>query len=133
MNKVRIDKWLWSVRLYKTRSRAAEACRKSHVRSSEKVLKPSYLLSVGDQLHIKKNGFNLVFKVDGLIEKRVGYPIAIQHYTDLTPPEELNKYKDWFVGKAQPEIRNKGIGRPTKRDRREIDEFKGDMYMEDFD
>lgn len=68
----------------------------------------------------------MIFKVVKLIHKRVGAPIAKECYEDLTPAEEMNKFKDWFVGKAKPEFREKGAGRPTKRQRREIDKYKGD-------
>ena len=63
-----------------------------------------------------------------LLEKRVGAPIAQKCYEDLTPEEELNKYNDWFIGKGRAERREKGAGRPTKRERRDIDRFKTDYY-----
>jgi ribosome-associated heat shock protein Hsp15 len=88
------------------------------------VAKPSQLIQQGDHLTVKKNGFNLKYKAVELIRKRVGAPIAQTCYEDLTPEEELNKYNDWFVGKGKTEIREKGAGRPTKRDRRKIERFK---------
>lgn len=132
MSSVRIDKWLWSVRIFKSRTMATTACKAGKVKIEEGNAKPSSLVSVDQKVQVKKNGFNLEFKVLKLIEKRVGAPIAITCYEDLTPAEELNKYQDWFIGKSAPEMREKGAGRPTKRERREIDGFKGFLY-EDYD
>lgn len=124
LKKVRIDKWLWSVRIFKSRSMATDACKSGKVKVGENNIKPSYLLQRGETVFVKKNGFELTFKVVDLLEKRVSAVLAQPCYEDLTPAEELNKYKDWFVGKGRPEVREKGSGRPTKRDRRDIDKFK---------
>ncbi|MEM1322755.1 MAG: S4 domain-containing protein [Bacteroidota bacterium] len=123
-DKVRIDKWLWSVRIFKSRTIASDACKSGKVRIGESSVKPSYLAIVGETVHVRKNGFNMVYKIVKLIEKRVGSPIAVECYEDLTSDEELNKYKDWYVGKASAEKREKGSGRPTKRDRRTLDRYK---------
>lgn len=130
-NKVRVDKWMWSVRIFKSRSLSTKMCKSGRISIGEKKLKPSALISPGDCLHILKEGFNLKIKVVTLLEKRVGAPIAITCYENLTPIEELNKYKSWFIGKGRSEIREKGTGRPTKRDRREIDEFKEEYLFQD--
>ena len=122
--KVRIDKWLWSVRIYKSRSQATDACKSGKVKISDTALKPSYMIAIGDVIGVRKNGFNLTYKVVDLIEKRVSAKLAEPCYENLTPAEELNKYKDWFIGKAAPEQRERGSGRPTKRERRELDDFK---------
>lgn len=124
MDKVRVDKWLWAVRIFKSRSQATDACKSGQVIVDEKTVKPSTLIQLEDIIHVKKDGFRLQFKVLQLIEKRVGAPIAETCKEDLTPEEELNKYKDWFIGKARPEWRQKGDGRPTKKDRRTLEEFK---------
>jgi ribosome-associated heat shock protein Hsp15 len=124
MEKVRIDKWLWSVRVFKSRTISTDACKESKVKVNGETAKASQLIQTGDRIEVKKEGFNFQFRVIQLIEKRVGAPIAITCYEDLTPPEELNKYKEWFVGKAGAEYRDKGTGRPTKKDRREIEGFK---------
>jgi len=125
MEKVRIDKWLWSVRIFKSRTIATDACKSGKVRIDGEPVKPSYLLSENEELTVKKDGFNFEFRATKLIEKRVGAPIAITCYENLTPEEELNKYKSWFLNaKATTEKREKGAGRPTKKERREIDEFK---------
>ncbi len=123
LEKVRIDKWLWSVRIFKTRTLATDACKSGKVKIDDTSVKPSYLLQRDEIVQVRKNGFNLVFKVKDLIQKRVGAPIAQTCYEDLTPQEELNKYRDWFVGKAAAELREKGAGRPTKKERREIERF----------
>ncbi len=128
MEKVRIDKWLWSVRIFKSRTLAADACKEGKVRIAESVAKPSDTVSVGSLLLVRKEGFQLVFKVLQLIDKRVGAPLAATCYENLTPESELNKYADWFVGKRGVEIRERGTGRPTKRERRDIDSFKGDRF-----
>lgn len=130
LDKVRIDKWLWSVRIFKSRSMATTACKSGKVKIEDKSVKPSYLVSREEIIKVSKNGFNLQFRVIDLIEKRVGAPIAVLNYEDITPEEELNKYKDWFIGKAAAERRSKGSGRPTKRERRIIDDFKGNLYDE---
>ncbi len=126
MDKVRVDKWLWSVRIFKSRSIATDACKNGKVSIGEKRLKPSYMLVRGETIHVKKEGFNLIYEVVDLINKRVSATLAAPCYKNLTPESELNKYKDWFIGKARPEQRLKGSGRPTKRERREIDQFKDD-------
>ncbi len=132
MAKVRVDKWLWSVRFFKTRSISTTMCKNGKISLGERVLKPSHLISEGDVLGVKKEGFNLQIKVIRLIEKRVGAPIAVTCYDNLTPDEEMNKYKDWFIGKSRSEFREKGTGRPTKRERRELDEFKDDYLSQSF-
>ncbi len=133
LNKVRLDKWLWAVRLFKSRTMATDACKAGKVKIKGISLKPSFLLMVGETIELKKNGFNLTFKVNQLLEKRVSAVLAAPCFDDLTPQEELNKYKDWFVGKSGTEIRERGDGRPTKKDRREIDDFKGMYFDEDGD
>ena len=128
--KVRVDKWLWSVRIFKSRTLAADTIKNNKVRVNDKVVRSSYQVIMNDLVQVKKGGVNFVFKVVQLIEKRVGAPIAVECYLDLTPEEEKNKFNDWFVGKTGNEFREKGTGRPTKLDRREIDQFK-DFYFDD--
>ena len=125
LKKVRIDKWLWSVRIFKSRTMATDACKSGKVKVGDHNIKPAYLLQRGETVFVKKNGFDLTFKVVDLIDKRVSATLAQPCYEDLTPPEEMNKYNDWFVGKGRPETREKGTGRPTKKERRDIDKYKG--------
>ncbi len=129
LEKVRIDKWLWSVRIYKSRTQATSACKSGKVSIGSNNVKPSQLIERGEIVQVKKNGFNLQFKVIDLIQKRVGAPLAQKCYEDITSEEELRKYEDWYVGKSGVERREKGTGRPTKKERREIDEFK-EFYFE---
>ncbi len=105
---------------------ATDACKSGKVKIDEKNLKPSYLVQRDETVHVKKNGFNMVYKVVDLIEKRVSATLAEPCYENLTPEDELNKYNSWYIGKARPEIRERGAGRPTKKERREIDRFKDD-------
>lgn len=133
MDKVRIDKWLWAVRLFKSRTLASDTVKKGKVRLNTAPVKPSSNVAVGDRLQVQKNGFNLEIEVVKLLNKRVGHPMAITCYINHTPEAEMNKYKDWFVGKSKGEYREKGAGRPTKRDRREIEHFKEEWLWEDWD
>ncbi len=129
--KVRVDKWLWSVRIFKTRTKATDACKSGKVKIGEVNVKPSLLVTGGEILFVRKEGFNLVFKVVDIIERRVSAVLAQPCYENLTPEDEMNKFKSWYVGKGAPERRERGAGRPTKKDRREIDGFKGDMDEDD--
>ena len=122
--KVRIDKYLWSIRIYKSRSVATESIREGKVKLNNEQAKASSLVSPGDIIDVHKDGFRLKYKALQLIEKRVSAALAKPCYEDLTPAEELNKYKSWFVGKGRPELRERGTGRPTKKERREIEGFK---------
>ena len=121
IQKIRIDKWLWSVRMYKTRTLATEACAAGKIKIENENVKASYLLKVGQIINISRQGEKLTLKSLKLIEKRVSAPLAAECYEDLTPPEERDKLK--FPASFY-EVRDRGIGRPTKRDRREIDKFK---------
>jgi ribosome-associated heat shock protein Hsp15 len=132
MSKVRVDKWLWSVRIFKSRTLATDACKGGKVRVGAASIKPSYQMAEGDIVSVKKDGFTFQFRAITLIEKRVGAPIAVTCYADVTPPEEREKYLAWFQN-ATPssEKRERGIGRPTKRDRRDMDSFKDGYDWED--
>ncbi len=121
IEKIRIDKWLHAVRIFKTRSLAADACLAGKVKIEGDAVKAAYMLKVGQTIIINKQGEKQTVKCLKLIEKRVGAPIAAECYEDLTPPEEKDKLKfpaSFF------EVRDKGAGRPTKKDRREIEKFK---------
>lgn len=128
--KVRVDKWLWSVRIFKSRSMATAACKSGKVRINQKTSKASSLVEIGNLVEVKKNGFDLTFKIKKLISKRVSAVLAQPCYTDLTPQSEKDKFKNWFVGKASGEFRERGVGRPTKRDRRDIEEFKDEQIWD---
>ena len=125
MEKVRIDKWLWSVRIFKSRTMATDACKSGKVKVKESSVKPSYMLQRDEIVEVKKGGYNLTYKVIDLIDKRVGAKLAEPCYENLTPAEEMNKFSDWYIKNSPVEQREKGTGRPTKRDRRTIDKLKG--------
>ncbi|MBK9335777.1 MAG: RNA-binding S4 domain-containing protein [Lewinellaceae bacterium] len=127
MTKVRIDKWLWSIRIFKSRTIATDACKAGKVRIAGEPVKASYQLAENEVVAVKKDGFNFEYRALILIEKRVGAPVAVTCYEDVTSEEEKNKYKAWFQNAAATnERREKGAGRPTKKERREIEKFKDD-------
>ncbi|MBK9330505.1 MAG: RNA-binding S4 domain-containing protein [Sphingobacteriales bacterium] len=121
VEKVRIDKWLWAVRIYKTRTLATDACNAGKIKIDGVAVKPAFLIKVGQTIHISRQGEKWVYKALKLIEKRVGAVIAAACLEDLTPPEERNKL---LFPSVFYEVRDKGVGRPTKKDRRDIDRFK---------
>ena len=129
-NKVRIDKWLWSIRIFKSRTVATDACKGGKVKLNGTAnAKPSSMVQKGDVLTIRKMGFDFQFKVIELIEKRVSAALAQQCYENVTPPEEMSKYQEWFsAGKAAAEKRDRGAGRPTKKERRDIDDYKDGWF-----
>ncbi len=123
--KLRIDKYLWAIRLFKTRSQAGDACDKGKIKWLGNNVKAAKAVNIGEEYEVRNEAKKIVIKVTGLLEKRVAYPEAIKHYEDITPPEELD------VVKFQPSAFNTGkrlskVGRPTKRDRRDIEGFMGD-------
>lgn len=122
MSKVfRVDKYLWSVRLYKTRSKATEACRTGKVRVNGNTIKPAKALSVNDSITLRKGPVNYSFKVVELLSKRVGAKLVDAYVKDITSKEELEKLE--ILKLSYSRWREKGAGRPTKKDRREIDDF----------
>jgi len=122
--KVRVDKWLWAVRIFKTRTISTDNIRSGKVSVSGDVVKASYHVKIGDILKVRKNGFDFQYKVLELIEKRVNAQLASACYLDLTPAEELQKFESWYLAGKKGEFRDRGTGRPTKKERREIDIFK---------
>jgi len=118
---VRIDKWLWAVRLFKTRSQATEACKKGRIIVDKIQVKPSRMIKIGDIVQIKKSPVTYSFKVLGLIEKRVGAKLVADYMVDVTSKEELE------VLEMQKHMltlqRDRGTGRPTKKERRDLDDF----------
>ncbi len=120
--KLRIDKYLWSIRLFKTRSQAGDACSKGKVKYNGDSVKSSRIVAIGDEYEVKTEAKKWVIKVTGLLHTRAAYPEAIKHYIDITPAEELDRIKfeasSFHTGK-----RLSKVGRPTKRDRRDLEEF----------
>ncbi len=130
--KMRVDKWLWCVRIFKSRSKATDACKKGHISIGENKLKPSAMITIDQCINVKKDGYLLTFKIKELLERRVSAVLAEPCYDNLTPEEELNKFKSWYIGKAKSEFRERGAGRPTKRERREIDDYKEELYLDEW-
>jgi ribosome-associated heat shock protein Hsp15 len=129
----RVDKWLWSARIFKTRTIAAAACKKGQITLRGAQLKPSPLIKVGDVIKVRKPPVTYSFKVLQAIERRVGAKLIPEILEDVTPPQqyellEMSKISG-FVNRA------KGTGRPTKKDRRSLDEFTQDtpVFFGDFD
>ena len=118
---VRMDKWLWSVRLYKTRSVAAEACAAGKVQIAGQNVKPARSVKVGDVITAVTGDITRTVRVTGLIGKRVGAKLVREYLKDLTPASEYSKPRETYF---QPLIgRRKGSGRPTKKERRSIQRF----------
>lgn len=118
---VRIDKWLWAVRLFKTRSQATEACKKGRIIVDKIQVKPSRMIKIGDIVQIKKSPVTYSFKVLGLIEKRVGAKLVADYMVDVTTKEELELLE---MQKHMLTLqRDRGTGRPTKKERRDLDDF----------
>ncbi len=119
MSADRIDKWLWAVRVYKTRGLAADACRSDAVKFGEQPAKPSRDVRVGDLITVRQGVVTRTLKVVAVPRSRVGAALVPQYCTELTPPEEFDK------ARAQPVqhflARERGAGRPTKKERRELD------------
>ncbi len=120
---VRIDRWLWAVRVFKTRSMATEACKKNFIKMATLAVKPSKEINVGDIISVKLGPLQKILQVEGITAKRVSAKLAVQFVKDLTPPEAYEKAKREKLHLAPRIITKKGIGRPTKKQRRELDEF----------
>lgn len=116
--RARLDTWLHAVRLFKTRSLAAQAIRASHVRVGGESVKPSVSVHPGDQVSIRRPGFTNEYIVRRALVKRVGAPVARTAYVDISPPPPPQIF-------GAPPRRERGTGRPTKKERREIDRLRG--------
>lgn len=129
MDTVRIDKWLWMVRLFKTRSMATDACNAGKVKMDGNNLKASKSIKENEIYVVRIGQLEKTVQVLGSPKSRVGAPLVPQFYTDLTPPEEYERVK---MLSMRFEHRDRGEGRPTKRDRRQI-EFVKNLYRGDED
>lgn len=116
---VRVDSWLWAVRVYKTRSAATTACRAGHVRVNGDKAKAAQPVRIGDELRIRINGFDRILVARQLITKRVGAPLAAAAAEDRTPERPKPEHTAVFA------VRERGAGRPTKRERRDIERLRG--------
>lgn len=120
--KIRIDKYLWAIRLFKTRSLASEACEQGKVKRLGQTVKPAKPVALQDEYDVKTEGRRWIIRVTGLLSNRVGYEESLKYYIDLTPEEEKAPAKQqaasFYTGK-----RLSKVGRPTKQQRRDLDEF----------
>lgn len=128
----RIDKYLWAIRAYKTRSEAADACKGNKVKVDGVTVKPSRLVKVGEKIEFRKGAIQFTYRVKALIENRVGAKLVPDYAENLTPQSEIDKMK------APVETvflsRDRGAGRPTKKERRDIDAiWDGLDFSADFD
>lgn len=131
MPEARIDKWMWVARIFKTRTIAAEACKKGRIYINGAQAKPARMIKPGDTIQVKRPPITYSFKVIQAIEKRVGAKLVPEIMENVTTPDqyellEMSKISG-FVNRA------KGTGRPTKKDRRDLDEFFTPEYIDDFD
>lgn len=130
-NEVRIDKWLWAVRLFKTRSLAIEACKKGRIMIQSTTIKPSRMIKVGDIIQIKRPPITYSFEVLALTEKRMGAKLVPEFMKDVTPKSE---YDILELSKVSGFVdRQRGMGRPTKKDRRDLDGFIDDSFFDEWD
>ncbi|SHF71481.1 RNA-binding S4 domain-containing protein [Dysgonomonas macrotermitis] len=130
-NEVRIDKWLWSVRLFKTRTLAVEACKKGRVSIQGTTIKPSRNIKVGEIIQIRKSPISYSFEVLALADKRMGAKLVPEYMKDVTPESE---YKILELSKASGFVdRGRGMGRPTKKDRRDLEDFIDDSFFDEWD
>ena len=131
MPEARIDKWMWAARIFKTRTIAAEACKKGRVSINGAQAKPARMVKPGDVVQVRKPPVTYSFKVLQAIEKRVGAKLVPEIMENVTPREQYELLEmsriSGFVNRA------KGTGRPTKKDRRDLDEFFTPEYTDDFD
>jgi ribosome-associated heat shock protein Hsp15 len=119
MERTRVDRWLWSVRIHPTRSAATEAVRGGHVRINGAAAKPSSQVKVGDRVTTRAGGRDRDLEVVRVIDKRVGAPVATECLIDHSPPPPPKEQQ------APAFVRDRGAGRPTKRDRRALDRLRG--------
>ena len=123
--KIRLDKYLWAIRLFKTRTAAAAACDMGKVKFNGYAAKASKHISIGDEYEVKTENKRWRIKVTGFLQKRVKYEEAIKYFIDITPAEEIQRLQyqasAFHTGKRQSKI-----GRPTKKERRDLDEFLGE-------
>ncbi|SFN59378.1 RNA-binding S4 domain-containing protein [Mycetocola miduiensis] len=115
----RIDSWLWAVRIYKTRSMATTACRAGHVRVGGERVKASHAVKVGDEIRVRESGFDRIVEVQRIVVKRVGASVAAECLIDRTPPPPPREEV------ALVPMRDRGAGRPTKRERRDLEKLRG--------
>lgn len=122
MDSIRIDKYLWAIRAYKTRSIAGDACRSGKVKMDDQAVKPSRDIKVGDIIELRVGVMNKKIQVKEVIKNRLKASLAVEKYIDLTPQEEIERIE--MIREMKTEHRDRGAGRPTKKERREITKIK---------
>jgi ribosome-associated heat shock protein Hsp15 len=122
MEGIRIDKYLWAIRAFKTRTLAADACKGGKVKMDGNAVKSSREVKIGDIIELKVAGVNKVIEVIDLTKNRLKASLAVEKYNDLTPPEEMERVE--LIRQMKTEHRDRGTGRPTKKERRDIDRLK---------
>jgi ribosome-associated heat shock protein Hsp15 len=131
MEEVRIDKWLWAVRIFKTRTVASEACKKGRVLIGETAVKPSRNIRTGEVIQVRKPPVTYSFKVLALSDKRMGAKMVSQFMENVTPQEQYELLELNRIGGFVD--RQRGTGRPTKKDRRDLDQFADTIPDDLFD
>ena len=131
MEEVRIDKWLWAVRIFKTRTVASEACKKGRVLIGETAVKPSRNIRTGEVIQVRKPPVTYSFKVLALSDKRMGAKMVSQFMENVTPQEQYEMLELNRIGGFVD--RQRGTGRPTKKERRDLDQFSGTIPDDLFD
>ena len=127
---VRIDKWLWAVRVFKTRTVASEACKKGRVLIGNNSVKPSRMIRIGEVVQVKKPPVTYSFKVIAISQKRMGAKLVPEFMENVTPPEE---YEVLEMNKLSGFVdRQRGSGRPTKKERRDLEQFTGNLDLDEF-
>jgi ribosome-associated heat shock protein Hsp15 len=124
--KLRIDKYLWAIRMFKTRTLASDACKAGRVKLESNNIKASHEVKIGERYQISKGPERKVILVSGLLENRVDAKKAVDYYEDITPVEHTTAFKSMFHAPILK--RDRGAGRPTKRDRRETDDLKDNFF-----
>ena len=122
MDSIRIDKYLWAIRAFKTRSIASEACKTGRVKIDGKPVKPSREIKVGDIIEFKAGIMNKIIEVKEVIKNRLKASFAQEKYIDRTPAEELERLE--MIRQMKTEHRERGSGRPTKKERRDLEKMK---------
>ncbi|MBC35669.1 MAG: RNA-binding protein [Bacteroidetes bacterium] len=125
LKSIRIDKWLWAVRVFKTRTMAGDACKSGKVKIDEIQVKASREVKVGDIISIHQGPITKTVRVTQVIKNRVSAKLAVNAMEDLTPPEEYERLK--LMNELNYERRDRGIGRPTKKDQRIISKLKNKL------
>jgi ribosome-associated heat shock protein Hsp15 len=129
MSEIRIDKWLWAVRIFKTRTIAVEACKKNRVTVNDVPAKPARTVKIGDVIAVRKSPITYSFRVLALTGNRIGAKLTPNFFENITPPEQYEILKlqkiSGFIDRA------KGTGRPTKKERRDLDDFVEPIFIDD--